>query len=212
MKRSIFALVQAWQVFKWHKVIICQRQYLWILAAFLNNFDPAWIVVYCFGTSNAFFNVSMTAISCNEIGMVTKSIIRFFFYFFTYDGRDWHTFVNKSFHTGVRPTKESTLMRNHLASQSVTRNSVSAIIWRLMKESTLKRNHSAAQSVTRNLDWVMIWRPMKEYTLVRNHSVAQSVTSHSVKLLIWRPMKEYTQMRNLSSAQSVTTNLPRQLV
>ena len=46
--------------------------------------------------------------------------------------------------------KESTLMRDHLAVQSVTRHLESWVILRLMKESTLERNRLAAQSVTRH--------------------------------------------------------------
>ena len=46
--------------------------------------------------------------------------------------------------------KESTLIGNHLAVQSVRRHSQMAVLGRAMKESTLMRNDSAAQSVTTN--------------------------------------------------------------
>ena len=59
-------------------------------------------------------------------------------------------------------------MRNHLAAQSVTRNSQRQVIWRRMRESTLMRNHLAAQSVARHSSSQVIWRDMKESILVRN--------------------------------------------
>ena len=58
-----------------------------------------------------------------------------------------------------------------------------------MKESTLVRNHSAAQSVTRSLVNQFIWRLMKESTLMRNHSVAQNVINPSLRLKIWGYIK-----------------------
>ena len=62
-----------------------------------------------------------------------------------------------------------------LLSCSKWRTSAIYIIWRLMKESTLMRNHSAAQSVKRNSHRQAIWRHMKEFILMKNHSAAQSV-------------------------------------
>ena len=80
-----------------------------------------------------------------------------------------------------------------------------------MKESILVRNLSAIQSVTRLSEYQGYWRDIKEFTLVINRSAAHSVTRCSLWQIFWRLIKESTLMKNPLAAKGVITNVNNQL-
>ena len=100
--------------------------------------------------------------------------------------------------------KHIVLMNNHLAVQSVTRNSHFLMIRRTMKE-LMVQNLSGAYSVIKDSHCLMNWNSIREVMLV-NHLTAQSVTRNLHMAVTWKNMKETTLMKSHSVAYSVTRN------
>ena len=100
--------------------------------------------------------------------------------------------------------KRIVLLNNHIAVQSVSRNSHFLMIWRNMKE-LMVQNLSGAYSVIRDSHCLMNWNSIREVMLV-NHLTAQSVTRNLHLAVTWKNMKEPTLMKSHSVAYSVTRN------
>ena len=100
--------------------------------------------------------------------------------------------------------KRIVLLNNHIAVQSVSRNSHFLMIWRNMKE-LMVQNLSGAYSVIRDSHCLMNWNSIREVMLV-NHLTAQSVTRNLHLAVTWKNMKETTLMKSHSVAYSVTRN------
>ena len=101
--------------------------------------------------------------------------------------------------------KRKVLLNNHIAVQSVSRNSHFLMIWRNMKE-LMVQNLSGAYSVIRDSHCLMNWNSIREVMLVKNHLTAQSVTRNLHLAVTWKNMKETTLMKSHSVAYSVTRN------
>ena len=101
--------------------------------------------------------------------------------------------------------KRIVLLNNHIAVQSVSRNSHFLMIWRNMKE-LIVQNLSGAYSVIRDSHCLMNWNSIREIMLVKNHLTAQSVTRNLHLAVTWKNMKEPTLMKSHSVAYSVTRN------
>ena len=101
--------------------------------------------------------------------------------------------------------KRIVLLNNHIAVQSVSRNSHFLMIWRNMKE-LMVQNLSGVYSVIRDYHGLMKWNSIREVILVKNHLTAQSVTRNLHLAVTWKNMKEPTLMKSHSVAYSVTRN------
>ena len=102
--------------------------------------------------------------------------------------------------------KRIVLLNNHIAVQSVSRNSHFLMIWRNMKE-LMVQNLSGAYSVIRDSHCLMYWNSTRELVmLVKNHLTAQSVTRNLHLAVTWKNMKELTLMNSYSVAYNVTRN------
>ena len=73
-----------------------------------------------------------------------------------------------------------------------------------MNWSTLKKNHMPAQNVTKHSHAKVLCKDMKYFTLVKSNIIAQILTRHSHKGAFWEHMNVSRSVKSNMSAQNVT--------
>ena len=108
--------------------------------------------------------------------------------------------------------KEPTLVINHSATPTVTKNVQHQALWRDLKGTTAMINHSVAPSVTTTVQYLSIWRDTKQPALHWWWTIQLlPVTKNVQHQAIWRHMKEPTLEVIHSAALNVTTNAQHQV-